>query len=137
MDAILRVARTGGSGAISPAASPWDTLYSHFATWADEGVFTQPGGLLRQLPREKEGRNDEPSTWVIDAQDVRTSTDVPASNQGIDAGKQIAGRKRSIITDTLGLLLAVLVTAASVQASTAGATLLDRVALDHPGIRKV
>ncbi|MDX3512945.1 transposase [Streptomyces caniscabiei] len=47
------------------------------------------------------------------------------------------GRKRNIVTDTLGLLLAVPVTAASVQDSAVGARLLDQVAADHPGIRKV
>jgi hypothetical protein len=74
---------------------------------------------------------------VIDAQSVKTSTSVPASSQGTDAGKKIVGRKRSIVTDTIGLLLAVLVTAASVQDSVAGAQLLDQVAAAHPTIRKV
>lgn len=74
---------------------------------------------------------------MIDAQSVKTSTSVPASTQGIDAGKKIVGRKRSIITDTLGLLLAVLVTAASVQDSTVGRTLLKQAAADHPTLRKV
>ncbi|GAA3311768.1 hypothetical protein GCM10020295_82170 [Streptomyces cinereospinus] len=74
---------------------------------------------------------------MIDAQSVKTSTSVPASSQGTDAGKKIVGRKRSIVTDTLGLLLAVLVTAASVQDSVAGTRLLDQVAAEHPGIRKV
>ncbi|GHG32922.1 hypothetical protein Shyd_79670 [Streptomyces hydrogenans] len=74
---------------------------------------------------------------MIDAQSVKTSTSVPASSQGIDAGKKIVGRKRSIVTDTLGLLLAVLVTAAGVQDSVAGTTLLDQVAADHPRVRKV
>lgn len=74
---------------------------------------------------------------MIDAQSVKTSTSVPAKNQGIDAGKKIVGRKRSIVTDTLGLLLAVLVTAAGIQDSTAGRTLLDQAAADHPGLRKV
>ncbi|WSR28698.1 transposase [Streptomyces sp. NBC_00272] len=73
----------------------------------------------------------------LDAQSVKTSTSVPASSQGIDAGKKIVGRKRSIVTDTIGLLLAVLVTAASVQDSAAGTALLDQVAVDHLGIRKV
>ncbi|MEU0900377.1 transposase [Streptomyces massasporeus] len=74
---------------------------------------------------------------MIDAQSVKTSTSVPATSQGTDAGKKIVGRKRSIVTDTIGLLLAVLVTAASVQDSVAGTQLLDQVAADHPGIRKV
>jgi transposase len=74
---------------------------------------------------------------VIDAQSVKTSTSVPAASQGTDAGKKIVGRKRSIVTDTLGLLLAVLVTAASVQDSAAGTRLLGQVAADHPTVRKV
>lgn len=65
------------------------------------------------------------------------STSVPDASQGTDAGKKIVGRKRSIITDTLGLLLAVLVTEASVQDSAAGQTPLDQVAATHPTIRKV
>ncbi|GAX57160.1 DDE transposase [Streptomyces olivochromogenes] len=74
---------------------------------------------------------------MIDAQSVKTSTSVHAADQGIDAGKKIVGRKRSIVSDTLGLLLAVLVTAASVQDSVAGTHLLDQVATVHPGIHKV
>ncbi|CAM5259801.1 Transposase OS=Streptomyces antimycoticus OX=68175 GN=SSPO_002070 PE=4 SV=1 [Streptomyces antimycoticus] len=87
--------------------------------------------------RRRGGRNAEPSACVIDAQSVKASTSVPAASQGIDAGKKIVGRRRSIITDTLGLLLAVLVTAAGVQDSVAGAHLLEQVATDHPSIRKV
>ncbi|MFI0206576.1 transposase [Streptomyces sp. NPDC016734] len=100
-------------------------------------MFAQLNGLLRQLLREKEGRDAEPSACLIDAQSVKTSTSVHASSQGIDAGKKIVGRKRNIVTDTIGLLLAVLVTAASVQDSVAGTRLLDQVASEHPGIRKV
>lgn len=138
MDAILYVDRTGVQWRYLPHDFPnWNTVYGYFAKWADEGVFAQLNGLLRQLLREKEGREAEPTACVIDAQSIKTSTSVPASGPGIDAGKKIVGRKRSIVHDTLGLLLAVLVTAASVQDSVAGATLLDQVAADHPAIRKV
>ncbi|MBT2381737.1 IS5 family transposase [Streptomyces sp. ISL-111] len=138
MDAILYVDRTGVQWRYLPHDFPrWNTVYGYFAKWADEGVFAQLNGLLRQLLREKEGRDGEPSACVIDAQSVKTSTSVHVSGQGVDAGKKIVGRKRSIVTDTLGLLLTVLVTAASVQDSVAGTTLLDRVAAEHPGIRKV
>lgn len=137
MDAILYVDRTGVQWRYLPHDFPhWNTVYGYFAKWADEGVFAQLNGLLRQLLREKEGRDGETSACVIDAQSVKTSTSVPAAGQGIDAGKKIVGRKRSIVTDTLGLLLAVLVTAASVQDSIAGTRLLDQVAADHPGIRR-
>ncbi len=138
MDAILYVDRTGVQWRYLPHDFPYgNTVYGSFAKWADEGVFAQLNGLLRQLLREKEGRDAEPTACVIDAQSVKTSTSVPAAGQGVDAGKEIVGRKRSIVTHTLGLLLAVLVTAASVQDSVAGAHLLDQVAAGHPGIRKV
>jgi transposase len=67
---------------------------------------------------------------------VKTSTNVPTATQGIDAGKKIVGRKRGIITDTLGLLLAVIVTAASVSDNTIGTDLLDRATTTHPALSK-
>ncbi|MFF3277553.1 IS5 family transposase [Streptomyces chrestomyceticus] len=138
MDAILYVDRTGVQWRYLPHDfPPWETVYGYFARWQADGVFAQLTGLLRELVRQREGRAAQPSAGVIDAQSVKTSTSVPASSQGIDAGKKIVGRKRSIVTDTLGLLLAVLVTAASVQDSAAGARLLDQVAAAHPGLRKV
>ncbi|WP_369275912.1 IS5 family transposase [Streptomyces sp. R11] len=138
MNAILYVDRTGVQWRYLPHDFPhWNTVYGYFAKWQQEGVFTQLNGLLRRLLRQKEGRGAEPSAGVIDAQSVKTSTSVPASSQGIDAGKKIVGRKRSIITDTLGLVLAVLVTAAGVQDSTAGRALLEQAATAHPTLRKV
>ena len=68
---------------------------------------------------------------------MKTPPSVHSRSQGVDAAKKIVGRKRSIAVDTLGLLLAVLVTAASVQDSVAGALLLDQVATQNPGIRKM
>jgi transposase len=138
MDASLYADRTGVQWRYLPHDFPhWNTVYGYFAKWQQDGVFAQLNGLFRQLLREKEGRDGEPSACVIDAQSVKTSTSVPASSQGVDAGKKIIGRKRSIVTDTLGLLLAVLVTAARVQDSAAGTRLLDQVAAEHPGIRKI
>ncbi len=138
MDAILYVDRTGVQWRYLPHDFPnWNTVYGYFARWQQEGVFAQLNGLLRQLLRQKENREAEPSACVIDAQSVKTSTSVLATSQGIDAGKKIVGRKRSIVTDTTGLLLAVLVTAASVQDSIAGTQLLNQVAAEHPRIRKI
>ncbi|MGP4112711.1 IS5 family transposase [Streptomyces sp. 4N509B] len=137
MNAILYVDRTGVQWRYLPNDfPPHQTVYGYFAKWQKEGVFTQLTGLLRSLLRRQEGKRADPSACVIDAQSVKTSTSVPAAGQGIDAAKRIVGRKRSIVTDTLGLLLAVLVTAASVQDSVAGTHLIDTVATDHPSIRK-
>ncbi len=72
---------------------------------------------------------------MIDARSAKTSSSIPVTGQGIDAGKKIAGRKRSIATDPLRLLLATPIPAAGVQDSAAGTALPDQVAANHPDIR--
>jgi transposase len=73
---------------------------------------------------------------VIDAQSVKTSTNVHLTSQGADAGKKIVGRKRGILTDTIGLLLAVTVTAASLSENAVGIRLLDQAKRTYPAISK-
>ncbi|ROR46989.1 transposase [Kitasatospora cineracea] len=137
LDAILYVDRTGIPWRYLPHDHPpWETVYAYFARWQKEGVFEQLNGLLRRLVRTAEGRDPEPTACIIDSQSIKTSTNVPAASQGIDAGRKIVGRKRSIVTDTIGLLLVVLVTATSVQDGTAGRQLLTTVAAEHPSIGK-
>ncbi len=73
---------------------------------------------------------------MLDAQSIKTSANVPAAGQDIDAGKEIAGRKRHLGVDTLGLLLAVWVTAASVCDNTGGIHLLSQIATTSPRVTK-
>lgn len=109
LNAILYVNRTGIPWRYLPHEyPPWQTAYAYFARWQQDGIFDQLTSRLRRHTRTAAGRNPDPTACVIDAQSVKTSTNVPATSQGYDAGKKIADRKRSIITDTLGLLLAVL-----------------------------
>ncbi|MFE8968269.1 IS5 family transposase [Streptomyces albogriseolus] len=137
MDAILYVDRTGIPWRYLPHDFvPWETVYGYFAAWQKDAVFDQLNGLLRRLVREAEGRDAEPTACILDAQSIKTSANVPAAGQGIDAGKKIAGRKRHIGVDTLGLLLAVLVTAASVSDNAGGIHVLSNIASDHPRITK-
>lgn len=137
LNAVLYVNRTGIPRRYLPHDHPhWNTVYAYFARWQEEGVFDQLNSVLRRQVRQREGREGEPTACVIDFQSIKTSTNVPATDQGIDAGKKIVGRKRSIVIDTVGLLLAVLVTAASVQDSIAGQTLIEHVAAEHPTVRK-
>ncbi|MFF4576784.1 IS5 family transposase, partial [Streptomyces sp. NPDC001410] len=137
MDAILYVDRIGIPWRYLPHDfAPWETVYGYFAAWQKEGVFDQLNGLLRRLVREAEGRDAEPSACVLDAQSIKTSANVPAAGQGIDAGKKIAGRKRHIGVDTLGLLLAVWVTAASISDNTGGIHLLSQISAATPRVTK-
>ena len=137
LNAILHVDRTGIPWRHLPHDHPpRETVYAYFAKWQRDGVFEQLNSLLQRLVRPHEGRDPEPTACITDSQSVKTSTNVPAASQGPDAGKKIVGRKRNIVTDTIGLLLVVLVTAASVQDNAAGRQLLTAVAAEHPAIAK-
>lgn len=131
------MARTGIPWRYLPHDYPhWNSVYHYFGRWEKDGIFEHLNALLRRRVREEEGRSPEPTGFVIDAQSVKTSTNVPARERGADVGKRIVGRRRSIIIDTTGLMLTVLVTAVTIQDSVAGEHLLNRLAADHPGIRK-
>jgi len=137
INAILYVDRTGIPWRYLPHDfPPHQTVYGYFARWETDGIFDQLTGLLRGKVRQAEGRTSEPSACLIDSQSIKTSATVPLTSQGIDPAKKIIGRKRHIITDTLGLLLAVAVTAASVHDSAAGTQLLTHVRERHPTITK-
>ncbi len=84
----------------------------------------------------KEGRKPEPTASVIDTQSVKTSSNVPLTSQGTDAAKKIVGRKRGILTDTIGLILAVTVTAAGLSENVLGMRLLDQAKEKYPTISK-
>jgi transposase len=136
-NAILYLNRTGIPWKYLPHDfPPHHTVYSYYAAWRDEGVLARLGYELTGLARVKEGRNPEPTATIIDTQSVKTSVNVPVTSQGADAGKKIVGRKRGIITDTLGLILAVTVTAASLSDNAIGIRLLDQAKNAHPAITK-
>lgn len=126
-NAILYLNRTGIAWAYLPHDfPPHGTVYSYYAAWRDEGIFARLNYDLTGLARAKEGRDPEPTAAVIDTQTIKTSTNPPTASQGTDAAKKIVGRKRSVATDTLGLLLAVVVCVASVSENQAGIQVLDQ-----------
>jgi transposase len=134
---ILYVNRTGIAWKYLPHDfPPHSTVYYYYALWRDEGLFAQLNHDLTGLARVKAGREAEPTAAIIDTQSVKTSTNPPVETQGTDANKKIVGRKRSIATDTLGLLLAVIVIAASVTENKAGIQVLDQVKATYPTITK-
>lgn len=136
-NAILYVNRTGIAWRYLPHDFPsWQTVYGYFTAWTTDGVFHRLNYDLTGLVRTRAGRHAQPTAGVIDTQSVKTSTNVPVQTQGVDAGKKIVGRKRGIVTDTLGLLLAVIVTAASVTDNAIGAELLSQAKATHPTLAK-
>jgi transposase len=114
VDACCYVLRTGCAWAMLPKSfPPWLAVHKRFSRWAAQGKFEQLQQRLREQWRTRIERNAQPSAAIIDSQANRIAPQGGAS--GFDAGKKIKGRKRHLVVDTLGLLLAVSVTAASVQ----------------------
>jgi transposase len=116
VDAILYVVGTGCAWRQLPADfPPWQTVYWYFNRWEQAKATEKILPVVRAQLRIQEGRNPEPSAGLIDSQSVKGADTVGRDTRGYDAGKKINGRKRFIVTDTLGLLLVVVVLTASVQ----------------------
>jgi transposase len=136
IDAIRYLVRTGCAWRLLPRDfPPPGTVYWWFAKWAADGTLERVHDVLREQVREAAGRRPAPSAAIIDSQSVRAADTVPKVSRGWDAGKKVNGRKRHLAVDTLGLLLVVLVTAASIQDRDAARPLLWRLRVDYRGIR--
>ncbi|MFJ4895757.1 transposase [Streptomyces sp. NPDC088788] len=133
VNAILYVSRAGIPCECLPPDFPsCKMVYDNCAKWYVDGTIQQVRDLLRDRARCAQGRPAASSAAVIDAQSAKTSAKVAETSQGIDAGKKVKGRRRHVATDTLGLVLGVIVTAASVHDPTGGKRVLDELAHRTP-----
>jgi transposase len=128
IDAMLYVDDNGTKWRALPTDFPdWAAAYRFFRRWRDQGSLEVLHDRLRRVCRVAAGRGPEPTAAVIDSQSLRAAETVSAADRGYDAGKRVNGTKRHIAVDTLGLLLTVLVTAASVQDRDGAMPLLERM----------
>ncbi|WP_197289873.1 IS5 family transposase [Saccharothrix sp. NRRL B-16348] len=125
VDANLYVVDNGIKWRALPADfPPWPTVYKRFAAWEKVGASQRLLDALRDRVRLAKGRVAAPSAAVMDSQSVRAAATVDRAIRGWDGGKKVQGRKRHIVVDTMGLLVAVLVTPASTQDRVAARSLL-------------
>jgi transposase len=138
VDAILYIGRTSCQWRALPADfPPWRSVYGYFRTWNQDGTLNLLHNSLREQVRAVEGRAPTPTAAAVDSQSVRAAETVGRARRGYDAGKKVAGTKRHIAVDTLGLLLVVMVTAASVQDRDAAYPLLWALRAGFPGLSLV
>jgi putative transposase len=138
IDAIRYLDHNGCVWRALPVDFPPRSLVAHYFTaWTADGTLDHIHAALREQVRVAEGRHPQPTAGLIDSQSIRAAETVGRCGRGYDAGKNVNGRKRHIIVDTTGLLLAILVTGAHVQDRDGGHALLWALRQCFPTVRLI
>lgn len=125
LNAIFYLVRSGCPWRLLPHDfPPWSTAHTWYRRWRTDGTWERINEALRQQVRVAAGRHPSPRSSAADSQSVKTTSQGGA--HGFDNGKKVSGRKRHLWVDSLGLVLAVLVTAADVHDSRAACDLFHR-----------
>ncbi len=127
VNALFYLLKTGCQWRMLPNDfAPWQTVYYHFRQWKESQRLLRLCTRLRRAARAKAGRDPSPSAAVIDAQSVSTARQ-GGLRRGYDGGKNVKGRKRHVVVDTLGLLLGVFVCGAGHHDSQKAPHVLQRL----------
>jgi len=136
VNALLYVAKTGIQWRFLPTNYPkWQLVYYYFRRWLAEGLIEEIHDCLLKLCRRKAGRNQSPSLGLLDSQSVKTSC--ITTDKGYDAGKKVNGRKRHIVTDTMGFILAIVIHSADIQDRDGAKLVLKELQHKYPRLKTI
>jgi len=136
LNAIFYRLRTGCQWRMLPTDfPPWNHVWYYYRTWHDDGTLERINSSIRQQVRIQTNRDSEPSVAIIDSQSVPTTE--MGGEKGFNPHKQVKGRKRNLLVDTLGLLLFVVVCAASIQDSDAAEYIVRETDGRFPRLRTI
>lgn len=135
-DAIQYIAASGCAWSLLPKSfPPVSTVRYYFYRWRDNGLLVEINRELVAMARIAEGRHSQPTAGVIDSQSVKTTENTSLS--GYDAGKKIKGRKRHIMTDTCGNLVAPCIHTADIQDRDGAVSVFQKLGREAPKLRHV
>lgn len=135
LDAIFYVNRTGiqWRNLSETRFAPWNAVYYYFYQWSRDGTIDKINHALNELERLKKGRKPLPSLGLADSQSIKLAPMI-YEDRGIDGNKKVNGRKRHILTDTLGRIYGVHLHAANLHDSPQGVELLDDLKMILTGL---
>jgi len=135
-NALFYLVRTGCQWRFLPREYPPNqTVYYYFRQWRDSGVFQQLNDALRERTRVAAGRDPTPSAAILDSQSVPMA--IQPGPRGYDGHKRVKGRKRHVLVDTLGLLLAVVVLSATLDDRSGAKATFLRLEWRFPRLRRI
>jgi putative transposase len=138
LNAILYVSKTGCTWRSLPHDfPPWESVYGRFRRWGSSGVLDKLLRALHVRERERLNRAPEPTLGIVDSQSVKTTENASMDTVGYDAGKKTKGRKRHVLVDVTGVILAIFISVGSVQDRDGLGPLLQAVASQYTSIQKV
>lgn len=134
MQGLLYLVKIGCQWRMLPDCSPiWQLVYYYFSRWRGSGLIEELLHRLREIARRRIGKNASASLGIMDSQSVKSGCS--RAMKGFDGNKKVNGRKRHIVVDTNGWLLAILVHVANIHDSKAAPLLLRRLKESLQGIR--